>query len=136
MKSFELNFIVKRDDSCNKEYLPSFNTIVFVNTEAKGNVLLCLCTKPRRCKATVQVQSSAPNGVHNYLQVQTAIHHKEIASFYLYMRFSLPQRQNGSDGGLKSPCFCRELKQWLSAVGRSVPILSYIVYVYETVFLS
>jgi hypothetical protein len=80
------------------------------------------------------VQSSAPNGVHNYLQGQNAIHHKETASFslYSYTRFSLPQRQNGSDGGLKSPCPCRELKQWLSAIGRSVPILSFIVYIYKT----
>ena len=77
----------------------------------------------------MQVQFSAPNGVHNYLQAQTAIHHKEIPSLSLCMRFSLPERQNGSDGRLKSPCPCRELKQWLSAIGR---LSSFIVYVYET----
>jgi len=65
LKVFELTFIVKHDDSCNKEYLPSFNKTNFENTETKGKVFLCLCTKPRRCKERVQVQSSAPNGVHN-----------------------------------------------------------------------
>jgi len=132
LKVFELTFFIKHDDFCNKKYLPSFNTIIFENTETKGRVFLCLCTKRRRCKERVQVQFSAPNGVHNYLQVQTAIHYQEIASFSLFMMFSLAQRQNGSDGGLKSPCPCRELKQWLSAIGRSIAILSFIMYVYET----
>lgn len=132
MKVYELTFIVKHDDLCNKKYLSSINMIIFENTETKGKMSLCLCTKRRRCKERVQVQFSAPNGVHNYVQAQTLIHYQEIASLSLFMRFSLAQRQNGSDGGLKSPCPCRELKQWLSATGRSIAILSFIVYVYET----
>jgi hypothetical protein len=75
------------------------------------------------------MQLSAQNGVRNYVPAQTAIHRQESPSFSSYMKFSLTQGQNGPDDGLKSPC--RELEQWCSAIGHYVPILSFIVHVYE-----
>jgi hypothetical protein len=47
LKVFELTFTVKHDDSCNKEYLPIFNTIVFENT------VLVFVNQTARCKERV-----------------------------------------------------------------------------------